>query len=303
MLIHRARSSVRAAAAAFSPGPLIAWFKGLGGGSAAGGAAAGGTGGLATAGSSAGAGLLATSAVKVGVIVATSAVVADRRAVRPSSRSSRTSAPRRRPCVVIARLRRPRRRTPSPIRRADRPSGRRRQRTPLPRPPGAGSGAPTQSAPAPAPAPADAPAAAPGRRAQLRSRDPARIPASSSRRADDDDLILVEEDPPDYAAGERDIPLGGLPDDSGVDVNLPDRPDGPTRRAGNAPGTGRRGTRRRARTPAAAGRRRPALSADAPATPDALRRDVSGVGRSQVAYPPGREGVHMRRDSSLVGWI
>ena len=32
MLIHRARSSVRAAAAAFSRGPLIAWFKGLFGG-------------------------------------------------------------------------------------------------------------------------------------------------------------------------------------------------------------------------------------------------------------------------------
>ena len=77
MLIHRARSSVRAAAAAFSPGPLIAWFKGLGGGSAAaGGTAAGGTGGLATAGTTAGAGLLATGAVKVGVIVATSAIVA-----------------------------------------------------------------------------------------------------------------------------------------------------------------------------------------------------------------------------------
>ena len=76
MLIHRARSSVRAAAAAFSPGPLIAWFKGLGGGAAAGGTAAGGTGGLAAAGATAGAGLLATGAVKVGVIVATSVVVA-----------------------------------------------------------------------------------------------------------------------------------------------------------------------------------------------------------------------------------
>ena len=29
--------------------------------------------------------------------------------------------------------------------------------------------------------------------------------------ADDDDSIVVEEDPPDYAAGERDVPLDGVP--------------------------------------------------------------------------------------------
>ena len=40
----------------------------------------------------------------------------------------------------------------------------------------------------------------------------------------DDDLVEVEEDEPDYAAGERDVPAGGVDDQTAATVQLPDDP-------------------------------------------------------------------------------
>jgi RNA polymerase sigma factor (sigma-70 family) len=219
MLIHRARSSVRAAAAAFSPGPLIAWFKGLGGGAAAGGSSAAAAG-------SAGAGVLTASAVKIGVVVATSAVVATAGPPAVKEIQSQVGVAPKHAVVApkVAAVAKPAAPAKAHVgdTHADRPGA-----APIAAPPASEPAAPAPSAPAPASEPAPAAAPAP---AVAEQNDAVAIPESSQPKfvtpaVDDDDWILVEEDPPDYAAGERDVPVDGLPDNSGVDVNLPDPPD------------------------------------------------------------------------------
>ncbi len=222
MLIHRARSSVRAAAAAFSPMPLIAWLKGSAGGAAA------STGGAA-ASTSAGTSILAGGALKAGALIAATGIVAAAgpQAVRAINEpAATTAAPLSASAPAGVQTSRgvdqsPEAQLRSPRLRASVPAGGRVTSIAQ-----ADSGSP-QPASAPAapatPVPADQPVA--------ERNDAVDLPAHMGHQefiapaaVTDDDLIFVEEEAPDYAAGERDVPTEGVDDQTAATVNLADDP-------------------------------------------------------------------------------
>lgn len=219
MLIHRARSSVRAAAAAFSPWPLISWFKGSAG--------VAGTG--VTTSGSAGAGLLTGGALKAGALVASAGLVvtAGPQAVRAIEQHKSSApavvvtaaapAPQGVPMSAEATLR-------SPRLRASIPSD---GGAPVITPAQPGASSTEAATPAPEPAPAAADETPPQVTEQS---DAVKLPAHLGHpefievAAIDEDMILVEEDAPDYAAGERDVPTEGVDDKTAEQVQLADEP-------------------------------------------------------------------------------
>ncbi len=239
MLIHRARSSVRAAAAAFSPWPLLAWLKGSGGAGAATTTAASAGG---TAGGSAGAGLLTGGVLKAGALVAATGVVAT--AGPPAVRAVDSKLSSGPAASSVAPAAGARTGTFAGTGKAALRSPRLRAGVPAAAPKAVEKQAPKQAAePAPAPvvaavpapAPAATPAPVPVPSAVEERRDAVKLPSSQPRfiqpAVEEDDWILVEEDPPDYSIGERDVPLDGLSEDSGVVVNLPDPEEAPAKPA------------------------------------------------------------------------
>ena len=231
MLIHRARSSVRAAAAALSPWPFISWLKGSAGAGAA--TTAASTGGAA-AGSSAGAGLLAGGVLKAGALIAATGIVAT--AGPQAVRAIHESSPQQAAVTASAPAARATHATWSGVAAA----------------PGAALSAPkiataTSAAPAavspprsapesttpadavPAPADTTVPASAPPA-GVIETSTTVIVPPHLGHRefiapaAYDDDLVEVDEEAPDYADGERDIPAGGVDDQTAASVGLSDDP-------------------------------------------------------------------------------
>ena len=210
MLLHRARSTMRTAATALTPWPLVAWLSG----------AQGGAGG-------AGAGVLAFGGLKAAAVLSTAAV-----AVTAAPQiASRAQEPARPPATTAAALTAPQpggagagplaADSPSPDRSATAPA--RAKRSPADKPGPADLASPppgSPGSPAPAPAPADP---APG---VVQQEDSTSIAPSRDHLApasDEDDEIAVQEEAPDLAAGERPIPAGGVPDDV-AEAALPEQP-------------------------------------------------------------------------------
>jgi RNA polymerase sigma factor (sigma-70 family) len=231
MLVHRARSSVRAAAAAFVPFPLLVKLTGGSAGAGAAGAGAGAT--------TAGAGLIGGTALKAAAVVACAGVVGTAApAIVPTERPAGATAAQEQTGAAgdgalgaslgAAALAAPVR-AARPARRAKaRKTVRKRERTQV----AAVPVSPVPHPPAAAPAPQPAPAAPTGGAEQHDSTSelPDRDFLDTADAEDGNDIIDVPEDPPDPARGEQPIPAAGVPDEIAdrVNVDTPSQPDEPT---------------------------------------------------------------------------
>jgi RNA polymerase sigma factor (sigma-70 family) len=236
MLVHRARSSVRAAAAAVVPFPLLVKLTGA----SAGAGAAGTTGAGAGAAS---AGLLGGTALKAAAVVACAGVVGTAApavvpterpqptasapaaassgastALRPALAAPTVAAARPAPTAPRSAPHRSVRKQADPVLVAQAPAD--------PGSPAPAAAAPAAPAPAPTPAP-DGPAAGGTEQHDTTTRLPDRDFLDTASTDEDDDLIDVPVDPPDPARGEQAIPAAGVPDDIAGTVNLdtPSQPD------------------------------------------------------------------------------
>jgi RNA polymerase sigma factor (sigma-70 family) len=229
MLVHRARSSVRAAAAAFVPFPLLVKLTG--------GSAGAGAAGTAGAGATtAGAGLIGGTALKAAAVVACAGVVgtaapaivpSERPASAPAAQSQGAAADlgaleaslAAAPLAAPARSARPARRA------APRKTVRKRERPQV----AAVPAVPAEPAPAPAPEPAPAAPAGGTEQHDTTSEIPDRDFLDTAGAEDESDIIDVPEDAPDPSRGEQPIPAGGVPDEIAdrVNVDTPSQPDEP----------------------------------------------------------------------------
>ncbi len=229
MLVHRARSSVRAAAAAFVPFPLLVKLTG--------GSAGAGAAGTAGAGATtAGAGLIGGTALKAAAVVACAGVVGTAApAVVPSERPASAPAAQSQgaaadlgaleaslaaaPLAAPARSARPARRA------APRKTVRKRERPQV----AAVLAVPAEPVPAPAPEPAPAAPAGGTEQHDTTSEIPDRDFLDTAGAEDESDIIDVPEDAPDPSRGEQPIPAGGVPDEIAdrVNVDTPSQPDEP----------------------------------------------------------------------------
>jgi RNA polymerase sigma factor (sigma-70 family) len=229
MLVHRARSSVRAAAAAFVPFPLLVKLTG--------GSAGAGAAGTAGAGATtAGAGLIGGTALKAAAVVACAGVVgtaapaivpSERPASAPAAQSQGAAADlgaleaslAAAPLAAPARSARPTRRA------APRKTVRKRERPQV----AAVPAVPAEPAPAPAPEPAPAAPAGGTEQHDTTSEIPDRDFLDTAGAEDESDIIDVPEDAPDPSRGEQPIPAGGVPDEIAdrVNVDTPSQPDEP----------------------------------------------------------------------------
>lgn len=227
MLLHRARTTMRAAATALTPWPLVAWLAGqpgaAAGGAAVGGAAAGGAG---ASGAGAGAGLLAGAGLKTAAVLTTAVVAAGAgpqvAKVVSSSQGGGSAPAAAAPLTAELRAGLPAVPEPAPVRRADDRDvpARRVRATPEPQPV-----APVALDPPASPAPAPEPAAPPVVVQQEDSTSLAPQPEEDflDVAEDEEDEIWVQEEPPDPARGEQPIPPGGVPDQIG-EAALPEAP-------------------------------------------------------------------------------
>lgn len=205
MLLHRARSTMRTAATALTPWPLLSWVASS----------------KVTAGG-AGAGALATGGLKAAVVLSTAAVAVS----AAPSLTARPATPSRPPAAVASLTASPI--TAPPVAGAPRASAPDASAPKASAPEPRAHVAPPDTDPAdvePVPSPA-APAPAPGVVQQEDST--ALAPAEPKDRflqtaEGEDDEIAVDEEQPDLAAGERPIPAGGVPDAIG-EASLPEQP-------------------------------------------------------------------------------
>lgn len=212
MLLHRARSSMRTAATALTPLPVIGWLTGERGTDVAAGGA--------------GAGMLAGGALKAAALLSAAAVAvsaappAAHRAGADGAAAAVAAAPATLSAQIPATLT-----TPA----APGPAAAVRHETSDAATPDARTGpAPATSGPATPPAPAEsAPPTAP---IVVQQDDSTAIPHQDAKDpvflhpADgEDDEIAVPDEPPDLAAGEQPIPKDGLPDAVG-EAALPEAP-------------------------------------------------------------------------------
>lgn len=237
MLLHRARTTMRAAATALTPWPLVAWLAGQPGGAAAGGAGAAGAtagGGAAASGAgatSASAGLLAGAGLKTAAVLSTAVVAVG---AGPQVAKVVTSSPGGTAPAPAA--------APGPLRAAidaglpdaGSPASTRAddgEREPAARVPAADEIA----TPAPGAAPT-APAAAPDTAAPepaappvvVQQEDDTSLPAQPEEdfldvAGDEEDEIWVQEEAPDPSRGEQPIPAGGVPEPI-AEAALPEAP-------------------------------------------------------------------------------
>jgi len=232
MLLHRARTTMRAAATALTPWPLVAWLAGQPGGAAVGGAGA--TGAAAGSGVSAGgtsAGMLAGAGLKTAAALSTAVIAAGAgpqvAKVVSSAQGGGTPAPASAATPLQTAI-------DAGLPQATRPEtardrGDRRERTADARTdPGTPASAPTASEqPVTAPAPVAAPAPA-GPPVLVQHEDSTSLPAQPEDdfldvAEDEEDEIWVQEEPPDPALGEQPIPASGVPDPI-ADAALPEAP-------------------------------------------------------------------------------
>ncbi|HMS61966.1 MAG TPA: sigma-70 family RNA polymerase sigma factor [Solirubrobacteraceae bacterium] len=221
MLLHRARTTMRTAATALTPWPLLAWLSGDRGAEVAAGGA--------------GAGALAAGGLKAAALLSTAAIaVSAAPQLAPSPPSSPASgsggAITAAASFGAGSLPGAPRESTSPTPKGDderRPSTRRRHDAPAP---DAGRGpAAAQRPRGPRPA-AAAPAGPPAAPVVIERDETTALPQQDEKddaflrpAVGEDDEIAVDEEAPDLAAGERPIPAEGVPD-AIAEAALPEAP-------------------------------------------------------------------------------
>lgn len=215
MLLHRARTTIRTAATALTPWPLLTWMSGDRGADVAAGGA--------------GAGALAAGGLKAAALLSTAAIAvsaAPRLAPPTASPTARSGAAVTASAPLTAGLAgaAPRASAPAPARDEERrPAAPARHSAPAPGgAPVTGTGSPAPAA-AQDPAPADAPIVIERDESTSLPQHDAKDDAFLRPAVGEEDEISVDEEAPDLAAGERPIPADGVPD-AVAEAALPEAP-------------------------------------------------------------------------------